>query len=157
MVQFYTIRFSYIATLWVSLVSFAAITLCVASQRVFIFVRVYFVMTQSGNFWIHRRISPVIATCAMSNPSRECLPTIRGCTVKLAGGMKWELRAPAPWGTLDQRPDADAHRQARPLKRTERIYFSKEAETGNDVIQVQKGESSVVSHCQLFTYLEKGS
>jgi hypothetical protein len=36
-------------------VSFAAITLCVASQRVFIVV-VYFVMTQSGNFWIHPRI-----------------------------------------------------------------------------------------------------
>jgi hypothetical protein len=35
-------------------VSFAAITLCVASQGVFIVV-VYFVMTQSGNFWIHPR------------------------------------------------------------------------------------------------------
>jgi hypothetical protein len=34
-------------------VSLAAITLCVASQRVFIVV--YFVMTQSGNFWIHPR------------------------------------------------------------------------------------------------------
>jgi hypothetical protein len=34
-------------------VTFAAITLCVASQRVFIVVGVYFVMTQSGNFWIH--------------------------------------------------------------------------------------------------------
>jgi hypothetical protein len=35
-------------------VSFAAITLCVASQRVFIIVAVVdFVMTQSGNFWIH--------------------------------------------------------------------------------------------------------
>jgi hypothetical protein len=33
-------------------VSFAAITLCVASQRVFVVV-FYFVMTQSGNFWIH--------------------------------------------------------------------------------------------------------
>jgi len=34
--------------------SFSAITLCVASQRVFIVVVVvYFVMTQSGNFWIH--------------------------------------------------------------------------------------------------------
>jgi hypothetical protein len=33
--------------------SFSAITLCVASQRVFIVVViVYFVMTQSGNFWI---------------------------------------------------------------------------------------------------------
>jgi hypothetical protein len=36
--------------------SFAAITLYVASQRVFIVVSVYFVMTQSGNFWIHPRI-----------------------------------------------------------------------------------------------------
>jgi len=39
--------------------SFAAITLYVASQRVFIFVVVvvvYFVMTQSGHFWIHPRI-----------------------------------------------------------------------------------------------------
>jgi hypothetical protein len=38
-------------------VSFATITLCVASQRVFVVVVVvvvvYFVMTQSGNFWIH--------------------------------------------------------------------------------------------------------
>jgi hypothetical protein len=39
-------------------VSFAAITICVVSQRVFVVVVVvvvYFVMTQSGNFWIHRR------------------------------------------------------------------------------------------------------
>jgi hypothetical protein len=36
-------------------VSFAAITLCVASQQVFIVVDVYFVMNQSGNFWIHPR------------------------------------------------------------------------------------------------------
>jgi hypothetical protein len=35
-------------------VCFAAITLCVAS-RVFIVV-VYFVTTQSGNFWIRRRM-----------------------------------------------------------------------------------------------------
>jgi hypothetical protein len=39
-------------------VSLVAITLCVASQRVFVVVaHVYFVMTQSGNFWIHPRIS----------------------------------------------------------------------------------------------------
>jgi hypothetical protein len=49
-------RRSCIAILWVSLVSFAAITLCVASQQVFIVV--CFVMTQSGNFWIHLRIVP---------------------------------------------------------------------------------------------------
>jgi hypothetical protein len=36
-------------------VSFVAITFCVASQGVFIVVVVYFVMTQSGNFWIHPR------------------------------------------------------------------------------------------------------
>jgi len=34
-------------------VSFAAITLCVASQQVFIVVSVYFVI---GNFWIHSRV-----------------------------------------------------------------------------------------------------
>jgi hypothetical protein len=38
-------------------VSFAAITLCVASQPVFIVIVVYFVMTQSGNFLIHPRTS----------------------------------------------------------------------------------------------------
>jgi hypothetical protein len=42
-------------------VSFAAITLCVASQRVFIVASVYFVMTQSGNFLIHPRINEVFA------------------------------------------------------------------------------------------------
>jgi hypothetical protein len=35
---------SYIAVLWASVVSFAAITLCVTSQRVFIVVSVYFVI-----------------------------------------------------------------------------------------------------------------
>jgi hypothetical protein len=40
-------------------VSFAAITLCVASQRVFIVAAaVHFVMTQSGNFWTDRRRLP---------------------------------------------------------------------------------------------------
>jgi hypothetical protein len=44
-------------------VSFAAITICVASQRVFIVVSVYFVMTKSGNFWIHPpSISPLALT-----------------------------------------------------------------------------------------------
>jgi hypothetical protein len=37
-------RCSCIAILWVSLVSFAAITLCVAFQRVFIVVSVHFVI-----------------------------------------------------------------------------------------------------------------
>jgi hypothetical protein len=39
------------------MVSFAFITLRVASEQVFVVVAVvvYFVMTQSGNFWIHPR------------------------------------------------------------------------------------------------------
>jgi hypothetical protein len=44
MVQFSATRCSCIAILWVSLVNFASITLCVASQWVFIVVSVYFVM-----------------------------------------------------------------------------------------------------------------
>jgi hypothetical protein len=43
-VQLSATRCSCIAILWVSLVSFAAITLCVASQRVFIVIAVYFVI-----------------------------------------------------------------------------------------------------------------
>jgi hypothetical protein len=42
MVQLSAIKCSCVAILWASLVSFAAITLCVASQRVFIVVKVYF-------------------------------------------------------------------------------------------------------------------
>jgi hypothetical protein len=45
MVQLSATRCSCIAILWVSLVSFAAITLCVASQRIVLFIR----STQSGN------------------------------------------------------------------------------------------------------------
>jgi hypothetical protein len=41
-------------------VSFATITLCVVSQRVFIVVSVYFIMTQSGNFWINPCISSIL-------------------------------------------------------------------------------------------------
>jgi hypothetical protein len=53
MVQLSATRCSCIAILWVSIMSVVALTLCVASQWVFIVV--YFVMTQSGNFWIHLR------------------------------------------------------------------------------------------------------
>jgi hypothetical protein len=55
MVQLPATRCSCIAILWVSLVSFAAITLWRGQQRVTAKVSVYFVMTQSGNFWIHPR------------------------------------------------------------------------------------------------------
>jgi hypothetical protein len=57
MVQLSATRCSCIAILWVSLVSFAAINLCVASQQVFVIIIVYFITTQSGNFWMHPRIS----------------------------------------------------------------------------------------------------
>jgi hypothetical protein len=44
MVHISATRCNFIAILWVSLVSFAAITLCVASQRVFVVVSLYFVI-----------------------------------------------------------------------------------------------------------------
>jgi hypothetical protein len=56
MVQLSATRCSCITILWANLVSFAPITLYVASQRVFIFVVVCFVMTQSGNVQIYTRI-----------------------------------------------------------------------------------------------------
>jgi len=48
---------SCITILWVSIVSFAAITRYVASQRVFVVVSVYFVIGSVRNFWIHPRMS----------------------------------------------------------------------------------------------------
>jgi hypothetical protein len=56
MLQLSATRCSCIAILWISLASFAATNLCVTSQRVFIVVSLYFVMTQSGNFWLLIRI-----------------------------------------------------------------------------------------------------
>jgi len=56
MVQLFATRYSYIAILWVSLVSFAAISLCVTSQQVFIVVSVYFVIDSIRKFWMHPRI-----------------------------------------------------------------------------------------------------
>jgi len=44
MVQLYATRYSFIAILWVSLVSFAALTLFVDSQWLFIVVSIYFVI-----------------------------------------------------------------------------------------------------------------
>jgi hypothetical protein len=48
-------------------VSFAAITLCVASQRVFILASVHFVTIQPGNFWIHPRTNCSGSSCSLSN------------------------------------------------------------------------------------------
>jgi hypothetical protein len=55
MVQLFASRCSFIAILRVSLVSFAAITLCVASQHVFVVIVVY-LLTPSGDFCIHLRM-----------------------------------------------------------------------------------------------------
>jgi hypothetical protein len=52
MVQLSATRCSCIAILWVSLVTFAAITLCVASQRVFIVVSIYFVIDSVRNLLV---------------------------------------------------------------------------------------------------------
>jgi hypothetical protein len=52
--------------LWLSLMSFAAITLCVASQRVFIVV--YLVTTQSGNFWIYPRTTRIFFSTGFYSP-----------------------------------------------------------------------------------------
>jgi hypothetical protein len=54
MVQLSASRCSFIAILWVSIMSFAAITLCVASQPVFIVVGVYFVTDSVRKLWIPR-------------------------------------------------------------------------------------------------------
>jgi hypothetical protein len=55
MVQLSATRCSCLAILWVSLVSFAAINLCVSSERVIPKISVFFDTTESGNFWIHPR------------------------------------------------------------------------------------------------------
>jgi hypothetical protein len=69
MVQLSATRCRCITILLVSLMNFADMTFCVASQRVFIVVSVYFVMTQSGNFWIHPRMQLSISF------SKEFVPT----------------------------------------------------------------------------------
>jgi hypothetical protein len=58
-VHLYVTGYGCVAILRVSLVSFVAITLFVASQLVFIVIVVVVPFsTQSGNFWIHPRKSP---------------------------------------------------------------------------------------------------
>jgi hypothetical protein len=60
MVQLSATRCNCSTILWVSLVSFATITLCVASQWVLLlFISL---STQSGNFWIH---PPTVAVCCL--------------------------------------------------------------------------------------------
>jgi len=65
-------------------VSFAAITICVAFQRVFIVVSLYFVMTQSGNLWIHLRIHAVFYDMR---------------SISVCNGVRNRLRSGAGWRT----------------------------------------------------------
>jgi hypothetical protein len=53
MVQLSATKCNYIAILSVSLVSFAAVTLCVSSQRVFLLLLFISLSTRSENFWIY--------------------------------------------------------------------------------------------------------
>jgi hypothetical protein len=73
MVQLSATKWSFITILWVSLVSFAAITLCVASQRVIPEKSIYFLSTQSGNFWMHPRMSTDTAGRCHSQQRRSFL------------------------------------------------------------------------------------
>jgi hypothetical protein len=69
MVQLSATRCSCIPILWVSLVSFATITLCVASQWAFLVVSF---STQSGTFWINPCTSLLLKTNSMKqSPSWE--------------------------------------------------------------------------------------
>jgi hypothetical protein len=81
MVQLSATRCSCIAILWVNLVNFAAITLCSASQQVFIVV-VISLSTQSGNFWIHLRIWAVYLFLLNGSLSLHCQPLTKSLQLR---------------------------------------------------------------------------
>jgi hypothetical protein len=97
MVQFSGTRCSCSATLWVSLVSFAAITLYVPSQLVFISLS-----TQYGNFWIHPRTYVHIYIHAHTRThsasyrrhisTRLKFPTKLSACIKSSCDVDWEQR-----------------------------------------------------------------
>jgi hypothetical protein len=96
MVQLSATKCSCIAILWVILVSFATITLRVTSQRVFIVVSVYFIMSQSGNFWIHSRISSVsseesLVTCIVRFEGRTIIWYLSQCWNCLTWYEHWAV------------------------------------------------------------------
>jgi hypothetical protein len=80
MVQLSATGCSYIAILWVSLVSFVAITLCVASQWVFIVVSVYFVIDS---------VRKLLDTPSYKVSIQECRCFKLKC---LLGPIKWGIR-----------------------------------------------------------------
>jgi hypothetical protein len=136
MVQLSATRCSCIAILWVSLVSFAAITLRVASQRVFIIVVVYFVMTQSGNFWIHPRVYSWWQDQAIIS---RCCIYCSDCEILWDGCEKWTEREAVEncngelWGITRNLPV----RKGKPWKASVRIGRTRLGfEPSNSQIQV---------------------
>jgi hypothetical protein len=105
MVQLSASGCSCIAILWVSLVSFAIITLCVASEWVFIVVRVHFIMTQSGNFWIHDHTSTrpyvFMAWCLVKHRDNfTFLPEVSSRGLLGCDDVRWCGRLPNIQSTL---------------------------------------------------------
>jgi hypothetical protein len=92
MVQLSTTRCSCVAILWVSIVSFAAITLCVLLLKECLLLLFISLSTQSGNFWIHPRIAPRIPD----------LGTGRRWVVSFTPRPLY-LQANSPWYPLDRR------------------------------------------------------
>jgi hypothetical protein len=80
-------RCSCIVILWVNIVSFVAITFCVASERVFIVVIVYFVIDS---------IRKLLDTPSYVSHSRPAFLIISQCTVKTAyvNGQEWSVSCP---------------------------------------------------------------
>jgi len=69
MLQLSATKCSCISILWVSLVSFAAIILCVASQRCLLLLLLLLFISlssQSGNFWIYPRIFCKCIICKLT-------------------------------------------------------------------------------------------
>jgi hypothetical protein len=87
MVQLSATRCSCIAILWVSLLSFAAVTLCVASQRVFVVV--YFVIDSVRKLL---DTPPVYASKLLYNIIAS-LPRLLFCKYTISTFILWRLMA----------------------------------------------------------------
>jgi hypothetical protein len=85
-VQLSATRCSWVAILWASLVSFAAINLRVASQRVIPKVSVYFVIDSVRKFWLHSRTDLLFASLYPIGIGGEAFS---GC--KVAWSWSWPL------------------------------------------------------------------
>jgi hypothetical protein len=102
MVQLSATRCSCIAILWVSLLRFDAMSLCVASQRVFIVVSVFH-YRQSVTFGIHPRIScQTIHNILTSSENAVRFVSIQ--LVLLEDYLhQWCSVAPLPWASFCRR------------------------------------------------------